>query len=138
MTHIAKARIGMPVPPSPSANKYKCSRPKRQHQKQFDKDEVSQLVAHYQAGATVYELADQFDCHRTTVSDHLKSRGVKMRLTALTEEQVQEAVRLYESGHSLKSVGQQVGANAETVRSHMRKRGVCVRGPHSRSASPTK
>lgn len=132
---IIRARLDVTESPSPTPDKYKCTRAKRQRQKQLDGEEIAQLVARYRAGATVYELADQFGCHRTTVSECLRSRSVRMRLTPLSEEQILEAVRLYESGLSLVKVGNRVGANAETVRQRLREHGVRLRGSHERQTT---
>src|ERR1019366_6221183 len=42
-------------------------------------DEVNALVARYESGATVYELAALFKIHRTTVSAHLHRHGANVR-----------------------------------------------------------
>ena len=42
------------------------------------------MAAKYEAGATVYELAAEFDCHRTTVAERLKKAGIEMRLQSPT------------------------------------------------------
>ena len=52
-----------------------------QHQHRLKPDEVECLVARYQEGATTYDLAEEFHCHRTTVSGRLKRAGVKIRGT---------------------------------------------------------
>lgn len=52
---------------------------KTRQQKLLSKAEISQIIQKYQQGATVYELADMYDCHRQTVSRHLKKNGVEMR-----------------------------------------------------------
>lgn len=127
---IARVRLGVIESPSPTPDKYRCTRAKRQRQTRLDEEETSQLVARYCAGATVYELADQFGCHRTTVSDYLKAQGVKMRLTSLTEAEIDQASELYESGLSLTKVGELMGANAETIRQRLLKRDVARRDPH--------
>ena len=59
------------------------------------------LVEQYQAGATVYELAERFKIHRVTVSEHLHRQGVRMRRRSLEEWQIDEAAQLYEQGWSL-------------------------------------
>jgi predicted transcriptional regulator len=38
------------------------------------------MTTKYEAGATVYELAAEFGCHRTTVAERLKKAGIVMRL----------------------------------------------------------
>jgi DNA invertase Pin-like site-specific DNA recombinase len=52
---------------------------KPRQQKLLSKTEISQIIQKYQQGATVYELADIYGCHRQTVSRHLKKNGVEMR-----------------------------------------------------------
>jgi hypothetical protein len=50
-----------------------------QTQRRLSAEQVDQLVAAYQAGKTVRELASQFDLHRTTVLAHLERQGVSRR-----------------------------------------------------------
>ena len=64
--------------------------------------EVEALIADYEAGGRVGELATVYGIHRTTVSAHVARAG-KTR-GQLTETQVDEAVRLYEQGCSLRAV----------------------------------
>lgn len=54
---------------------------KRLHQPQkiLSEEEISELVVGYKSGLAVYQLAKQFGCHRTTVSQHLKAKGIEMR-----------------------------------------------------------
>jgi DNA-directed RNA polymerase specialized sigma24 family protein len=44
--------------------------------------QIASLVDGYWSGATVYELADRFKIHRTTVSQHLRRQQVPMRRQA--------------------------------------------------------
>lgn len=53
---------------------------------------MSKMVPRYQEGATVYELAVEFDCHRTTVSARLKKAGVSLRLQSPKLEDVDSMV----------------------------------------------
>jgi DNA-binding CsgD family transcriptional regulator len=105
---------------------------KRLHQPQkiLSDEEVSELIIGYKSGLTIYQLAKQFGCHRTTVSQHLKSRGVEMRNRPLTEKQIDEVARLYESGLSCTKVGKIIGVDGETVHRRLRERGVVMRGAH--------
>jgi DNA-binding CsgD family transcriptional regulator len=94
--------------------------------------DVDDLVAGYEAGATVYELAERFGIHRATVSEHLHRRGVGMRGAGLREEQVEVAVRLYEQGWSLARTGARLGCTGNTVRFALLRRGVRMRDAHGR------
>jgi len=84
----------------------------------------------YESGLSVYQLADKFGCHRSTVSQHLKLQGVKMRKRPLSEIQIDEAIRLYESGLSCAKVGKIIGADTGTIHRRLRERGVVLRGAH--------
>ena len=48
----------------------------RQQQKDLSDDEIQQIAQRYTEGASIYELAREFDCHRGTISRHLKQQGV--------------------------------------------------------------
>jgi DNA-directed RNA polymerase specialized sigma24 family protein len=78
------------------------------------------MSAKYGAGATVYELAAEFGCHRTTVAARLKMAGNEMRLQSPTSLAIQSMLQLYESGLSFQEVGQQLGFCANTVRNCLR------------------
>lgn len=133
LKQITLAKLG--VPASPVVDDFTAVKKIRQQQKRLDEDEIGQLVAEYRAGSTIYGLAAKFGCHRTTVSEHLRTHGVQMRLRPLTEERIREAVRLYGSGLSSAKVGERVGATDKTVLARLRERGVVVRDAHDR---PTK
>lgn len=130
LEQITEAKYKQISPPSPTQNKYKCTRTKRQKQKHLDEYEIEQIVAGYTAGESVYELADRFICHRITISNYLKDRGVQMRRVPLDNEKIQEAIHLYESGLSLVKVGEIVGASSKTVRTRLLEQGIVIRSPH--------
>lgn len=59
-------------------------------------DEVGELVAAYEAGASQRELTRRFGLHEQTVRAHLRRRGVTLRpQRVLTDAQEAEVVRLY-------------------------------------------
>jgi hypothetical protein len=51
-------------------------------------DDVEARIDDYRAGATVYDLATRFGIHRTSVSQHLRRNGVRMRHQGLEQDQV--------------------------------------------------
>ena len=59
--------------------------------------EVDELVAAYEAGATLRGLAKQFHIHRLTAAAHLARRGVPVRRVGLDSAQSKEAARLYQA-----------------------------------------
>jgi DNA-directed RNA polymerase specialized sigma24 family protein len=101
--------------------------------RQLEPDEVQELIAGYQAGATVYELGKKFGVNRKTVSQILHRHDVPMRRRGLAPEQVDEAVRLYEQGWSLARIGQKFDVDATTVRRRLQERGVRMRDVQGRT-----
>jgi transposase-like protein len=112
---------------APSGPSKPISRTIKQIQRRLRGPEIDELVAGYQGGATVYELAEQFGVHRSTVSDVLERQGVARRFGPLSPAQVATASSLYEGGLSLAKVGQQLGCHATTVREALTKAGVEIR-----------
>lgn len=78
--------------------------------------QVDELVAAYDAGATLRGLAKQFHIHRLTAAAHLARRGVTLRRAGLDSAQAKEAARLYEAGWTLVQLGRQFQVDAQTVR----------------------
>ncbi|WP_125616632.1 helix-turn-helix domain containing protein [Specibacter cremeus] len=114
------------------------SRPKRIYKpsrvlRQITAAIAQDIVNGYRESKTVYELAAQYHCHRTTVSDVRKRNGITLRRTPATNDQIQEMIGLYESGLSLARVGERFGIHASTVLNHLRSRGVPTRESHGRS-----
>ena len=99
----------------------------KQKQRRLRGAEIDKLVADYLIGATVYELAEQFGVHRSTVSDVLERRGVARRFGPLSPAQIAIAASLYGGGLSLAKVGKQLGCQATTVRDALAKVGVEIR-----------
>jgi len=104
----------------------------KQLQTRLTEAQKDELVANYMKGSTVYHLAAQFGCHRNTVSNLLKSRGITLRMASMTHEQIAEAIALYESGLSLVRVGEVLGVSAGNVHARLRERGVAIRDSHGR------
>lgn len=99
LEEIAAARLAVATrPTAPVVDHPEYVTRLRHRQKRLAKDEIEQLMAAYRAGLTVYQLARQFGCHRTTVSACLKSQDTRMRRTPPSREQIEEAMRFYEDG----------------------------------------
>ncbi|MGH3631027.1 MAG: helix-turn-helix domain containing protein [Sciscionella sp.] len=90
------------------------------------------MIDGYEAGASVYELGDQFGISRQTVGKTLKRHDMLMRRQGLTAEQVDEAVRLYEADWSLVRIGARMNVNSTTVLNRLQERGVRMRDTHGR------
>lgn len=92
--------------------------PAMQKQTRLSESQAKKLIADYQKGSSVTELAKQYKIHRTTVMDHMKRAGVPGRpqLRKMTHEQVREAVRLRADGVSLAELGRKYGVDPGTVK----------------------
>ncbi|WP_312872056.1 helix-turn-helix domain containing protein [Amycolatopsis dendrobii] len=118
----------------PAAGTQPAATPKRRkprRAKQLSDEQISELTAAYQAGSTVYDLAERFKISRKTVSSILHRTGVQIR-GRLTAEQVDKAVQLYVSGQSLARIANKLGTTANTVRTRLFERGVRTRDRHGR------
>jgi hypothetical protein len=63
--------------------------------RQLAHDQTQRLIASYQSGSTVYELAEMFGVERRTVSAILHRHDVPMRRRGLNRGQIEDAERLY-------------------------------------------
>lgn len=98
--------------------------------RQLQPVEIDELVAGYQAGATVFELAARFGQHRATIGRHLQARGVDTTPPALSSMQIEEATELYGAGWSLAKIAKKYGVNDGTVWRRLRAVGVKMRSPN--------
>jgi DNA-directed RNA polymerase specialized sigma24 family protein len=108
------------------------SGPIRQRQRRLSDVQIQQMTTRYLEGATVYELAVEFDICRSKVSERLKKSGVRMRLQSPTDQEISEMVRLYVSGLSLAAVSKNVGMSVGTVKRYVVQYGVDMRDTHGR------
>jgi len=105
-----------------TSSDYQLLGPIRQQQRRLTKAQAVGMAAKYEAGATVYELAAEFGCHRTTVAERLKKAGIVLRGQSPTPEIIDSMVLLCVSGLSFQEVGNQLGFCANTVRNCLRGR----------------
>ncbi|SNR66322.1 Putative ATPase subunit of terminase (gpP-like) [Haloechinothrix alba] len=115
--------LDSPARPSP-----KRAKPGRA--RQLGDEQVRQVIAGYESGATVYELGEWFGIERRAVSRILRRHGVRMRYGGLSDDQIGEAVRLYHQGWSLARIADRMDVAADTVRQRLRERGVTMRNTH--------
>jgi lambda repressor-like predicted transcriptional regulator len=99
-----------------TSSDYRLNGPIRQRQRRLTDTQVAEMAAKYEEGATVYELAAEYGCHRATVAERLKKAGISMRLQSPTPEEVNSMANLVASGLSFLAVGKQLGFCANTVR----------------------
>jgi hypothetical protein len=83
-----------------AADRHDEPAPVRGTARRLSECDVTELVQRYQQGATVYDLAERFNIHGTTVSGHLRRRGVKMRDKGLGDYEVYKAISTKGAGRS--------------------------------------
>jgi IS30 family transposase len=109
-------------------NQSKIVHERRKKVKWLTAEEIKQIAIDYQKGATVYELADQYGCHRDTISENLKKHGVNVTVKKFTSQDgIQELVKLYESGLSTVQLAKRFNFSASTIKKYLRSSGVQMR-----------
>ena len=92
-------------------------RPARVGQKHLSGAEIDHLVQDYKSGiGSIYDLADSYGVHRTTIAKHLKIQGVRMRNIPLDVSEVKRARQLRDEGLSLNAIGRKLGRDPKTVK----------------------
>jgi DNA-directed RNA polymerase specialized sigma24 family protein len=87
--------------------------------RQLQPHEVDEMVAAYGDGATTLELAVQFGIHRSTVGQHLATRGIDTKPPGLHLNDVPAAADLYRAGWSLARIAKKFGTTDNTVRARL-------------------
>ena len=113
-----------------TSSDYQLLGPISQRQRRLTEAQVAEMTAKYKAGATVYELAAEFGCHRATVAERLKKAGIVMRGRTPTIEDIDSMANLIASGLSPQAVGENLGFCANTVRNHLLRARVETRNRH--------
>gem|GEM_PF-2082087 len=114
---------------------YERTGPIRQRQRRLNEAQALLMGTKYQTGATVYQLAKEFDISRHTVSERLKRLGIPLRGQLTESAIVDSMVDLYQSGLSLAAVSQKLGTSPGTVHNHLKRRLVQMRDSHGRTVS---
>lgn len=104
------------------ANSYK------QQQKSLTDAELELAVQLYSKGASTYDLAEQFGCHRSTISRALKKSGVEVTHEASKREALTEQVlQMYADFNRPVDIGKVLGINVSTVRKILHENNVHIR-----------
>ena len=100
----------------------------RQKQKTLSEIEAQTVCKRYQAGDSVYKLAKDFECNRSTISAVLKRNGVEItHLASKKPELVKKVIELYAEMKTPKEVGATVGINEGTVRQILKDNSIYIR-----------
>lgn len=80
----------------------------KQQQKHLTKAETRTIVEKYKAGASTYELAQEFGCHRYTISNALKRSGIVVdKHVEGRKYKTENVIRLYvEEKKSVKQIAE--------------------------------
>lgn len=95
-----------------------------QQQKSLTQAEIQTLIQKYEAGVSTYDLADEFGCHRTTISSVLKRNGV---MVTKRKVDVTVAVKMYESGKTTTEIAKFFDVNGSAVSRTLQQNGVKMR-----------
>jgi hypothetical protein len=97
----------------------------------FDSATVDAIVAGYQSGIKLTDLAKQYGTNHITIRNYLKRRDVKMRQPGVsqfwTDERKAEAMRRYLAGESQQQIADDFGCHQTGVCNALRGQGVAMR-----------
>jgi len=91
--------------------------------------QIEDVVAGYQSGRSLNDLAQEFGIHHRTVAGHLERLGVARRvnLTKMSPADVRFVAISYRAGESLATVGKVLNVDASTVQRALKRAGVMIR-----------
>ena len=89
--------------------------------------QIDELVASYQAGATLQEMSEQFQIHRASISLVLERQNVARRYRMVEGERLEGAIRDYNGGDSIISIATKLGVPGDTVLKALNGAGVKLR-----------
>lgn len=96
----------------------------QQQKREFTKEEIHDIVSGYRNGKSTYALAKEFKCHRSTISRHLKSAGVDVKVEKID---IQDAIKMYEEGYTTKEIADKYHMTDNAVSRRLKKAGVTMR-----------
>ena len=99
-----------------------------QQQKRLNAKQIARLVEGYNSGKTVYELAERFGCHRTTVSRQLKLQGVNVTISKFDSLDADDATSMYAKQRTLKEIAGKYCVGSQVIARCLRENGVKIRG----------
>ncbi|MDO5590913.1 MAG: hypothetical protein Q4F98_07650 [Lachnospiraceae bacterium] len=100
----------------------------KQQQKYLSDEEISEIVIKYKCGKSTYELAEEYGCHRYTISKHLKEAGIEVtNRVARKESLVGLILQLYSEWYKPAEIGEALGISADSVRRCLKENGIELR-----------
>ena len=120
---LEKVKYALPTPVIDSsesadfATAYNIKTEIKQQQKHLSNNEVLEIISKYKAGKSTYELAQEYGCHRRTISDNLKKQGIKVTNQLMERKGVVELVmQMYSEYYKPDDIAKAVGINVDSVR----------------------
>ena len=100
----------------------------KQQQKHLSEQETRTIITKYQAGASTYELAKEFSCHRYTISKALKNNGIEVSNQVAKKKVLAEMImQMYSEWYKPQEIGEVLGVSADTVRRILKQNNVYIR-----------
>lgn len=99
------------------ANAYNIKTEIKQQQKHLSNEELELIAQKYLAGISTYDLAQEFECHRYTISNNLKRMGIDVSGHVEGRKyKTEEVIRLYtKERKSVKQIAQMFGVCDGTI-----------------------
>ncbi|WP_100515095.1 helix-turn-helix domain-containing protein [Mycobacteroides abscessus] len=88
---------------------------------------IAQLVAAFESGASVPDLARQYEVSKRALRQLLRDQGMQMRKQPLSDNEVELAINLYADGLSLRDIGERLGRGKTTISNALVRCGVVLR-----------
>jgi transposase-like protein len=98
-------------------------------QRHLTPSDFETVVAQYQCGRSLKDLAREFGVHHRTVADYLERLGIARRVNfpKLSPADVKRAAAQYGAGESLAAVGKVLKVDASTVQWALKRAGIPIR-----------
>ena len=96
----------------------------KQQQKSLSEAEILEVIKKYKAGASTYDLAEEFGCHRATISATLKRNGVHVTCRKVD---IPVAIKMYESGKTTTEIAKLFDTDGSAISRTLRQNGVKMR-----------
>lgn len=104
-------------------------------QTRLTSERLAELVADYESGTPVREIAAKYRVHRGTIPTFVRRAGGRLRSPGLSDADRVRASTLYATGMTLDAVAGQLAVDPKTVRDAVVAEGISVR-PRGRRPRP--
>lgn len=99
-----------------------------QKQKRMNGNEILSLITAYNDGKTTYELAEQYGCHRQTISSMLKKHGINVTKCKAKEKlNPEDVVFMYENMHTSEEIAKKYKVTPQVIITCLRSHGIKIR-----------